>query len=461
MNYFFKVALKWTILVSIYVALISCSSYVNRPMSSSITNLTTESASTSTKILNYSELISIAGLLPVPDVGVLYHQPEQSFWDWILDREIGATYSIGIARNPAAIGRKSFRIIGEMSVIPRQKQVIDAISAIDKLSQASALAASNLLKQSVVNLLLAQAVIEQVRLKNISDDNELENKKKLIEIERKIHSLNSDVRDANQNVNQDVVKVNLLEEQAQLATSIPGLIVVQWSTQKTGNGSVGAENVLSGEDSDIGNSLNFQSSNSKGQRGLAVLGGLKISSLFLAKDYMNMLATAKDDTYKRLLKVVGVTTSVMQTKYVSYSSNIDIANSINVQAQIQASSLYGLSSQDLLMGLDTAKLSGYLSNVSNLSNKGHINGMEWFRDDIDFKKCRDSLTCEFTSMPSYRSKSLREGCNPRDSGCGSQYDGWITLQSVNARLDADVLDALLSEYAQQKINNQKNKYFMH
>lgn len=492
MKYYCKVVVLYTtsnyvkriissiLLLFTLTSLFGCSKYVDRPMSSSLTELTSESSSTNTKLLNYSELLSVAGLLPMPDVGVLYYQPETFWWDDLFGNDVGAFKSVGIARNPAE--RNSFRIIGEMTDVPKHQEVIDAVKRINDLSEASAEGVNNLIKQSAIKLQLVKAHEERIKVgdPNYSPDEyslidwgdwdkqklSVETKIKLLDAI--ISNLSADKTNIDKAVVDDEKNINDLKEAAQVATSIPGLIIAKWSTQSSegAGASVGNSYDSDGfeEESEVTNAVSIAASASKGQSGLAVLGGLKVASLFVAEDYMKMLASTESDGYRALLNEVGVTTSVMQTRYVSYSSNVNIASSINVKAQIEASSLYGISSKSILQGMDTAKLSAYLNNASNLSNKGNIGGMNWTRDEIDYYKCAknsDTINddCEFSTMDRYTPYNNRfplhdakQIAKPEKQKVQkqSEYNGWITLQSIQARLDSRVLDALLPVYQKEK-----------
>ena len=474
------------IMLFVTTALFGCSSHVIRPMSSSLTSLTSETSTTETKILNYSELLSVAGLLPMPDVGVMYYQPNPQWWKGWFDEELGAFKSVGLARNP--VNAKSFRIIGETTNIPTYEDTINAVAAIDKLSEASAEGVSNLIKQSSIRLQLSRFVEEKIKYEDDGYnpdkdylhswiDKDLNKDTKLKLIENKIRELRAAELKIDKVVQSDKERIDRLKEIAEKATMKPGLIVAQWTTQSSGGAgaSAGNSNESGIDDSDIdgGSAVDISASASKGQSGLAVLGGLKVVSFFVAEDYMRMLASTETEGFRSLLHEVGVTTSAMQTKYISYSSNANIASSINVQAQIEASSLYGISSKSILQGMDTAKLSAYLTNVSNLSNRGNIGGVRWYRDEIDFEMCAKNNSsgqtetvgkCEFHSMGEYRpygykAENQSEGTAMKDESekaetveayRPSEYDGWVTIQAVLARLNGSVLSSLLPEYDKEK-----------
>ena len=469
-----------------------CASSVNRPMSTSLTSLTSESAATETTLINYSELFSVAGLLPMPDVGVMYYQPSPGIWDKLFsNRDYGEFKSIGIARYPAV--RKSFKLIGVTKGMPEHKDVIKAANLIDQLNEVSAKGVSYLIEKSAItqqlnNLKMQGALFASKDYKPDEDELVVNIANKEIKVDKEtmrriideqidqartsLDNICTDIRD-----NDAVIKD--LKGETQKAMSAPGMIVAQWSTKSTVSGSAGTESSddedAFSEDNDVDSLLSISASVDKGESGLVVIGGIRLVNLYLADDYMKMMASANDPNYKKLLGEVGVSTSLMQTKYVSYSSNTNLASSIKSQINIKARSLYGVSPSSIVQGLDTAKLSSYLSNVSNLSNKGNVGNLRWFREDVDFGKCKGTKveegsqgksaivqnnagnnskqqvdgSCEFAAMMRGNDRNKHDNDNDGEKEL-TGYDGWITLQVVQSRLDSDVLKRLLEENDEHK-----------
>ena len=416
------------------ILLVGCASIDGKPLSTSVTALTSESSTKKTKILNYSELLSVAGLLPIPDVGALYHQPTGG--GYFNNEELGPFYSIGIVRNAGEDNKKSFRLIGEFVESPNVQEVIAASRSIDDLHEASIRGIGLLIEQSAIGYEIDK--LKENKISNKLDEVEV----KLLE--NKLSGLQAKKTKVDERVALVEEKIKKMRRIAQDATSKEGLIVAQWTTNSSGKAGVGVGDDLNDVDSTgQSNGLGANVAATSGKSGLAVLGGLKVSMLFFAEDYMKMLATTKSPIYKGLLKHVGVTTSLMQTKYISYSSNISIEKSIDIQAKAQISKFSGLTSKKILQGIDQAKLTAYLSSSSNLSNKGVLGKIRWYKDDVDFSVNGK----EFASMPSYSKSKIDKA---------SEYDNWITLQSVQAQLNSNILNAILSKDG-MKLVNEKGK----
>ena len=137
----------------------------------------------------------------------------------------------------------------------------------------------------------------------------------------------------------------------------------------------------------------------------------------------------------------------MQTKYISYSSNLNINNSYKLLANLQIDKIAGLTKEDIFAGIDSVKLSAYTSNSSNLSNKGMLGKVRWFKDDVDFSVCGEELS----TLPSYA--DYRAGKKTKGSD-KSEHDSWVTLQTIQAQLNASALDALIAEYDKDRKANE-------
>lgn len=447
------------------VGLISgCTSlnYNNRPMTSSLTALTSESYSRTTSLINYSELLSVAGLLPMPDVGIMYHQPDKDLFG---GKSLGPFNSVGIARNPGVNGKSSYRVIAEIDGVG-EHDVISAANSIDELNNAAEESVVRLLRQSVINLQLQQ---DKEALSALSkDDNSdsdakaaksLKDQKELLQ--SRITKLETQKREIESLVQSDKIKFLELRKRVRELTSKTGLFVVTWTTNsntgvKASTGGSPGESAIT-PSSIVESKLGVESEESKS--GIAVLGGLKISLLFFAEDYMKMMASAQFPSYQELLKHVGITTGLMQTKFIAYRSTTDLKSSLSVQARFEANKLVDITPDQLIAGMNQIDLDSYLSNESSLSNKGTVGNVKWYRDDVKFshKLCesktkdseskgsekQDSISkvgCEFHNMPKYSERGQGK------EAASSQYDGWLTIQAIQTRLDGRALEGIIKDY---------------
>lgn len=449
--------------LGIFIGIGGCSTHAKRPMSSSITTLTSESYTRSTKLVDYSELLSVAGLLPIPAVGVMFYNPRNGVIESFRSSDPGPVHSIGIVRNGEK--RNSFRLIGQ-TITPSPKAVIKASNAIEVLGEMSAQAAANLVRQAALRVQLerlrvdaAGAVKEMANLA-AKEENESQDVKGLDEklevIKQRTSTLDRELAVINSQVKNDALTIANLKQKAREATSVPGLVVVRWTAQSNAGATAGAssDNLASSDNADLA-SLSLASQSE--QSGIAVLGGVRISLLFFAKDYIEMLNSVDDEGFRKLMRDVGVTTSVIQTTAIAYTSNLNYEATLDAQARAEAKLLGYSNPQDLLKMVDGVRLNSYLHNVSSYSNKGQIVGHDWFQDDVEFSevKCSESNRkgCEFGAMRSYAKFLTEPNSQPL-----SEYDGWVTLQSVQARLSSGAFDALFEKsFEDRKRDKQDGK----
>ena len=89
------------------LTVVGCRGPAGSPISSSLTDLTFETRTHQGKVLSHSEILNVAGLSHVPDVGLLYHYTPKGRWPW--SKEVPPNTALGISRD------HSFRLVGAVN----------------------------------------------------------------------------------------------------------------------------------------------------------------------------------------------------------------------------------------------------------------------------------------------------------------------------------------------------------
>lgn len=188
----------------------------------------------------------------------------------------------------------------------------------------------------------------------------------------------------------------------QVSTSITksGIIIYRWTTQKEQEASI-----------TLGSILGLSENKTIKYNGFALIGGLRLSTLYLGNDLVSQWSNLKKDSdYNSRFQL---TTHVMQAKHILYLSEYDMQSKLSAQLEASYSQLKNL--PETIKNLDKIEIEAVFSKISNLSNLGVITGGTWTPRAINW---------------------TQQGLQTRLAN-----NGWQTFYSVDSRLE-DLLEML-------------------
>lgn len=322
----------FAILIGALVVLQSCATKASRPISTSLQDLLVESKPVSGPVLKHHEVFSIAGLLPMPEVGVLYHYPtKQRFPNW--HKTVPPSAAIGIARD------QTYRLTGTAEY----DETYDFSNFIALVNTVQGKAAEAIKTQVEIAAALAEL-----------DATKDESKK--TEIRNRIKALQTTAG------SQEIALMTALAALDE-ATNKPGVIIAEWSTDLRSEGSLTASAVAEGS-----------TRKKEKRRGYVILGGIRVSHLYFGDDLKDTVLNLQPED-ARALEWAALTTYLLQAKYVYYSSALDFEQTARFYAELSKQQL--TSTEAILEKIDKVKLALYASAVAKMSNRGNLNNMEW------------------------------------------------------------------------------------
>ena len=355
----------------------------------SIADMTLETRTHRGLILKHSEILSINGLIPIPDVGLVYHH--------------------ALGKNPMttlAISRDhSYRLVGYTSDSPTWEDVIGVRDRIDRIQQLTARAVA---VTTAISTVRAQAAAkdekESERDKEseervaglveemIASSGDLSDLEMLSEVVRPGENQNESTQHdearsgshADQgatrtapNSAQLIAKLEAEREQlqrdiddarrelAEFSSNHPGIVIARWSLDREGRVGGGVGDVANG-------SYNYMDAES----GFVVFGGLRVTLLVVGDDFRQMIARLpREDA--AALRYAGFTSYVLQTRHLAYTTDLTSLREFQIAAQLSAEALANPTLA--AFKIDEVRIEAYMKSLSQLANSGAISGFEWER----------------------------------------------------------------------------------
>jgi hypothetical protein len=370
----------------------------NRPISTSLEDLLAEGRHLKGPVLEHHEVFSIAGLLPVPNVGAFYHYPpHQRFPYW--GRPIPPGALIGLSRHT------TFRIVGETANVPTADQVKAAADSLNTLREE--------VRQAIS--LEVQAAVARAQFARHQDPSQR------MRLRERISTLEAESREQSQ-------AVASARRAADSAVSAEGLLIADWATERRSRTSVKAGPL--GELS------------RKGERthsGFIVLGGLRVSLLHIGDDVKDIFFQLQREE-RLAFRFAGFTTYLLQAKHVRYSTALDIEAEVEAYLQFRPE---GLGIDDVIREIDKIKLRGFFATAGAFSNRGSIGDLTWTSERINPREARVGLAVNPVVERSLNSPLV---ASPDDAQSIPYPQGWKTVQAVFTSPDrlVDIWDAQVS-----------------
>ncbi|MBI1850336.1 MAG: hypothetical protein HYR85_08340 [Planctomycetes bacterium] len=264
-------------------------------------------------IAEHRQCVSIGGLLNIPDVGQLVNFAGES----------DVTTAVGIAEV------QSYRLIGEAPA-PEGGQVTKVREALERV-QALALDASILTGE------VARLRKDLASKENDSVRKELEERlTKRQTVEKNLYDAKNDLREW---------------------ANVPGVVIARWDAAGEAGASLDAGATIGGAASER-------------RSGFVILGGLRIVSIVFGEDFWWLLNNLRPHE-KHYIDQLGITTNLVQAQEVAYTSDLNVQQSLAIDAYIKK--LGG-------DALESAHLAAYWSFVGQYSNAGNLPRITWKRE---------------------------------------------------------------------------------
>jgi hypothetical protein len=178
------------------------------------------------------------------------------------------------------------------------------------------------------------------------------------------------------------------------------LIVMEWSTDEQVEGSV-----------DVGEPGRLSGKSSDRKKGIAVLGGFRVSIVHFGEDYMKFCDN-RGTLSSWMTGAFGSTITYMfEAQYSAYTASLDAVREVQLALDIPVNE--GASLKDVISDIDRVKLTLLAKQMAALSNTGNMHGGKWERIDLDF--------CNPTILDNELSK------------LAPQQDGWLVISAVASR----------------------------
>jgi hypothetical protein len=312
-------------------------------ITSSLNDMLVETRVNKGPILTYHEVLSISGTLPMLGVGCFYHYPsEQNPID-----------ALGIS-----LGR-SFNLTGESVAKPTTNDLIAVRNSLLESQQMMVEATSLALQRTILERQLAS----------------LSGRTNLAVLQPKLDRVESELKTA---------KANLLNALTQFRTnaSKPGIVVANWSQDSAKKGGFSVAPILSGGGSKSGR-----------RKGIVILGGIRVSQLFIGNDFKSIflnLTTADS----RFFGDLGITTYLLQAKNVMSVNEVDLERALNASVNLKAEYFTGAGGAAILKDIESIQIEYESAFASQLNNLSSIGDMKWQKEEVSFelKDSRQSLT---------------------------------------------------------------------
>ncbi len=349
----------------------------DKKITKSFNDLLYESEKIDKHVLDHHGVLSIAGLLPIAETGTLYHYPAG---------QKPAT-AIGLSR------RKSFRLEGTVELDPDVTiaelcKIRDGLEEIGRLTE------------NAIELLIKKAKT-QYDYDN-SDPNSNKPEIKLSKGER--DKLKIDL---------ELEKIQIAKIDARLKKVIKdveeirrkkGVMIVNWNVGSSGEGGIVAK---------LFAQVRGKKSHEFG--GFTVLGGIRISCLFLGSDFKDFYLNLKEEE-QNLFKTVGVVTYTLQANNVIYGNQLKESRTLAGYLELNKELIKD--PKLIWKGPDSIKLDFYFQQISQLNNSGTLGSINWEKENVDFL-----FGEEFEHDD-------QKGIEDNEDERFVRSDGWLTIHAI-------------------------------
>lgn len=294
-----------------------------RPISTSIEDLISESKPVAGPALEHHEVFSIGGVLPIPDVGLFYHYPSHQRFPHQL-RTLPPGTAVGISRN------QSYRIETVMGANLATKEVDEVVEAIEGVNQ--------VVREAIALMLL------KAQLQNTSGTTN--HRAEVEALEKQIQLIDANV----------TVKLEI----ARKAANRPGIIVANWLVGHSKGSSLTA-----------GNIAGLAASKNSRRTGFVVLGGIRVSHLFLGDDLKRLVLNLQPED-RAVMSQVGVATYILQARHVRYVADLDLDAAIKAFVELSSTQLH--QPRNLISSLDKVRFERYVTSAARSRNQGSLEG---------------------------------------------------------------------------------------
>lgn len=394
-----------------------CETEVRRPIATSLQNLQLDVAPIKGPVFRHNEVFSIAGLIPTPDVGYVMHYPAEDR-SWFNKQTMPPSTAIGISDH------RSHKLVGTVGANVSDTQVNNVLKLALKVRKAAAaLIAADVKRASSAALLSKENQALDLNRKTLE---ELQSKhKNLLSSQNssasseKVSAAQKELTEARNAINESEIKVASTRSQlmsdeqkkvglrAALDTAItelhesattPGIIIANWAVEESSEFEVKAEEVAGAR---------FE--NEKIRDGLVILGGLRVSHLYIGDDFKDLYLNLQRED-RLAFQHAGLVTYTLQAKHVRYLSTLDLTQLVRAQAEIRKSDL--VAPEAILARIDSVSISAAYEAAAALSSVGSASGMAW------------------------RSEAIELGTDPSHAADGDSIDAfvneneWSTVQTV-------------------------------
>lgn len=338
-----------TIAVSALILLTGngCNSPSKRPMTTSLSDMQFEGRFTNGKYLDEQEILSIAGDFPIAEAGALYIYDKRALaWynplDWFkTDKSKPPVTVVGLST------ARSYRLVGTSDAIPTHSQLVAVRNALIATQQDIVAYVSNASSRILIEQKLKRTTDEtdQASLRQAQAAMEPAYKEALGKAKNSLDAFRASVKQ-------------------------PGIVVANWTQEKNTSGWVGLGKILS---------LDFSKEDRKS--GLVILGGLRVSMLFVGsnfKDFYMNLGPGEQQLFDK----VGIVTYLLQANDVLAVNALDVKEQIAGALKLKKE--YFTNYASILADLDEINLRYQSSFVQNLNNVSATGTMNWKKEAVTF-----------------------------------------------------------------------------
>lgn len=437
----------------------------SRPLGTSLHYLVTESDPQSGPALNHMGITSLAGLIPFPGTGLMYHYPRVG---WLHQHTLPSSMAVGIAR------KQSFEMIGtvdaeEAKVKLLATKLATVQAAVEAAAGATVRRAALLeRKDNLAKGLEASLAEAQKEAQGRGDalaafvkehpSGDAANAKSMAVLEAAVKSAQERVdvalgalnrhADASKNTGAelkdliDQIKAadgDIATKDAAIATTqsdfqkqlldSPGILVIRWKTREVENGSGSLGPVASGS-----------SKRDDSREGYAVLGSIRVREIFFGEDLKRMWLNLSPED-RAVSRAASVASYCVQSKHIYYVAQGRFARELKESFEANVRDL--TATDRLLAKIDKVKIDYYLSTLANLGNSGDLSGMKWAVREFDFSDApseMDSLRAlvstsnqEATQAASLLSGTAITEAEKQASGTASEFSSRVMVQNVPER----------------------------
>jgi hypothetical protein len=384
-------------------------------MTSSVTELTAESRKRSTPAVDYRELLSVAGTLPVIEPGAFYHYPDTNFFLRLLGKQDARSpsYAIGLT---ADMEQDTFYLVGSTGEQIQVDAVQEVKGHLEKVERAAAKAirltlevAAQRTRDDTQEEGPAAAIPHNEELTDVSDaiaavanDGEAQDAEGPKETAPSGSDGDKDpptqpmTRVAQLQARLDAAETALETAEADYFDALnqhPGIVVARWS-----------ESAASGANARAGGIFRGATSKQQTHSGFVVMGGLRMSMLYFGSDFQ-MFVRALDDEDVPYFKRLGITTFILQTRHAAYTSNQDLEELHSIVFEASPNQLR--STTQFLNSIDKIRIASYFARVSSLQNSATLSGMNWKTVDrpmVDIVALEDADRPLLASIPGFKER---------------------------------------------------------